>query len=245
MMLTINIGYQPGERCQRAISEIVGRVRSRRLKLQFFPITYESIAKPTTAFHLLLLDGSRESWEWYDIVASMRRKEMRMPIILILASGVLKEKVVRVKEDKGLLIIDDTTLMEGLFRKIFVVPEDDRKIVLFVDDDPNVLSGYRRAFYKAPYEVLTAESAQEALEMLKMEQVDLMVTDIKMPGMHGFQLIEEVRKVNDRLPIIVCSGYHKMKEDSDLFFLNVAAFVSKPVDMSILSETIRRVLASQ
>lgn len=243
MKLTINIGYQPGERCQRAISEIVGRVRSSRLKLQFFPITYESIAKADIALHILLLDGSRESWEWYDIVAFMRRKDMRIPVILILANGVLKEKVVRVKEDKGLLIIDDTTMMESLFRKIFVVPED-KKVVLFVDDDPNVLSGYKRSFYKAPYEILTAESAQEALETLRLEDVDVMVTDIKMPGMHGFQLIEEVRKVNKRIPIIVCSGYHKMKEDSDLFFLNVAAFISKPVDMSILSETIRRVLAN-
>jgi DNA-binding NtrC family response regulator len=65
--------------------------------------------------------------------------------------------------------------------------------VLFVDDDPNMLAAARRTLRKEAYEILTAESAAEAVKLLLRVQVDVVVSDQGMSGMRGEELLEFVR----------------------------------------------------
>ena len=72
--------------------------------------------------------------------------------------------------------------------------------VLFVDDEANVLSALRHALHKENYDILTAASAQEALDTLKIESVDVIVSDDQMPGMLGSEMLAIVQK---EYPLIV------------------------------------------
>lgn len=242
-MTALNIGYQPFDQSQKTLGGLVERLQPSRIKTSLFPIAYDTLSQSSVKYHILLLNSTPSDWEWLDILLQMRQSQRQIPIILLVPKGSLKEKITRLREDRSLLVIDDPALLEGILKKFFAPPPEVKKRVLFVDDDPNVLSGYNRTFYKAPWEVLTASGARQAIEMLGTQKIDLLVTDIKMPGMHGFQLIEEIRKENRDLPIIVCSGYHGMKKDADVFFLNVSAFIEKPVNMATLLETINRILS--
>ncbi|BCN92485.1 hypothetical protein THMIRHAM_02700 [Thiomicrorhabdus immobilis] len=79
--------------------------------------------------------------------------------------------------------------------------------VLVVDDEVDVMSVAKAYLEYAGYEVVTADSGKMALEVLEKEHFDLIITDVIMPGMTGFELLEEVEKRFPDLPSIVCSGF--------------------------------------
>ncbi|MDB5790775.1 MAG: chemotaxis protein CheY, partial [Massilia sp.] len=65
--------------------------------------------------------------------------------------------------------------------------------ILCVDDEPNILSALRRLFRSQGYEVLTAQSAREGLAVLEARPVDVVISDMRMPGMDGVQFLEQAR----------------------------------------------------
>ena len=65
--------------------------------------------------------------------------------------------------------------------------------ILCVDDEPNIVAALRRLFRSSGYQVLTATSGAEALALLAQEPVNLIISDMRMPGMDGAQLLEKVR----------------------------------------------------
>ena len=66
--------------------------------------------------------------------------------------------------------------------------------VLFVDDEPNILTALRQLFRSTGYRVLTAESGSAALELLEHDSVDVVISDMCMPTMNGAELLEHIRK---------------------------------------------------
>jgi DNA-binding NtrC family response regulator len=117
------------------------------------------------------------------------------------------------------------------------------KKILFIDDNVNILNSYGRAFRNNPWQCFFAQSGPEALRLLKEHAVDMVVTDIKMPEMHGIELIAKIRKEFRTKPIIVISGYPKIKDDPELTFHDVAAFLEKPVDVDVLKKTLAGLLS--
>ena len=79
--------------------------------------------------------------------------------------------------------------------------------LLLVDDESSVLSALRRLFRPHGYQLLQATSGQEALEMLKDEPVDLIISDMRMPGMDGAQFLEASRLLAPEAIRILLTGY--------------------------------------
>jgi HD-like signal output (HDOD) protein/CheY-like chemotaxis protein len=79
--------------------------------------------------------------------------------------------------------------------------------VLFVDDEINVLQSIKRGFLNAPFEVLTATGPHEALDLLAQEDVDIVVTDFRMPHMDGLKFLQHVRERYPRTARVILSGY--------------------------------------
>ncbi len=111
--------------------------------------------------------------------------------------------------------------------------------VLFVDDEPRVLEAIQRMLSDAAgsWEVLTASSGEKALEMLEKSSFDVIVTDIRMPGMDGGTLLA---KVNERWPSItriVLSG-HTDQEHALRAMGSAHQFLSKPCSPKVLTEVV-------
>jgi YesN/AraC family two-component response regulator len=87
-------------------------------------------------------------------------------------------------------------------------PPTPPRTVLFVDDEPAVSDGLRRLMrpQAARWRVLTAGGGEEALAVLARERVDVLVTDLRMPGMDGVALLERVRAAHPGIARIVLSG---------------------------------------
>lgn len=83
----------------------------------------------------------------------------------------------------------------------------DPPVVLFVDDEPSILSALRRLFRPQGYKVLLAESGRMGLELLETEKVDLVVSDMRMPEMDGATLLEKVRERWPTVGRILLTGY--------------------------------------
>ncbi len=115
--------------------------------------------------------------------------------------------------------------------------------VLFVDDDERVLNALR-ALFREPFEVVTAESGAAALELLKANPVQIVVSDQRMPGMTGVELLREIRKSAPRTVRILLTGY------SDLAAMvgsinegEVFRFVKKPWDNDEIQDVMKEAAA--
>ena len=83
----------------------------------------------------------------------------------------------------------------------------EKKTVLFVDDEERVLNCLRGGLLDEPYKTLFAESGQEALEILKQNEVQVIVTDMRMPDMNGLELLKIVKEEYPNIVRMVLSGY--------------------------------------
>ncbi len=114
--------------------------------------------------------------------------------------------------------------------------------ILVVDDDAIVIKSCKRILEAEGLEVYTVPSADEALEMIKKYEFDLLLIDVKMPKHDGMFLMREILKVIPEMPIIVMSGYPTPETVSDVLKLGATQFIPKPFRPDELIKTIRPVL---
>lgn len=117
----------------------------------------------------------------------------------------------------------------------------EKRRILFVDDEPKILQGLRRMLrsMRHEWEMGFAESGPEALEMLEREPFDVIVSDMRMPGMDGSQLLSQVKQCYPMIVRIVLSGHseHEMIMKS---VLTAHQYLSKPCDSKTLISTVSR-----
>ena len=111
--------------------------------------------------------------------------------------------------------------------------EEDKMTILIVDDEKNTREGLARAL-KRQYRVFTAESAETALSVLSEETVDLMLSDIRMPGEDGLSLLKTVRQ---RYPSVLCillTAYGSIETSVEAMKSGAYDFLTKPVNLDQL-----------
>jgi YesN/AraC family two-component response regulator len=99
-------------------------------------------------------------------------------------------------------------------------------------------------FKEESLKIITATSPELALKHISSMDLDLIVTDIKMPGIHGLELIEEIRKKDSDIPIIIYTAFRGMKEDYIVRLYNIEAYYIKPIDWNHLYKKVKQMAAS-
>jgi len=110
----------------------------------------------------------------------------------------------------------------------------DEKKILVVDDEVLILDILKEAFGSAGYTVLTAESAEDALKILKDESVMVMFLDIKLPGMSGVELCKKIRVENQVGIIHALTGYSNIYGLLECRAAGFDDFLVKPVKINLL-----------
>ena len=112
--------------------------------------------------------------------------------------------------------------------------------VLLVEDEQSMLFTLTNLLRHRGHEVIAASSAEKGLEALGNDQVDLVISDLRLPGMDGISLVAEVReRCEDVVPIII-SAYGTLRNAIDALKLSVCDFLRKPFDLSTFEEAISR-----
>ena len=114
--------------------------------------------------------------------------------------------------------------------------------ILIVDDDASVRESLKRVLEYEDYTVLAAENGPKALEILGERRVDLVLLDVKMPGMDGLEVLERARKLHSDLVCIMVSGHGSVQTAVEATKLGAFDFLEKPPDRDRLLLTIRNAL---
>jgi DNA-binding NtrC family response regulator len=118
------------------------------------------------------------------------------------------------------------------------------KRILVVDDDANIRLIFQTMLNRDGYEVVTASSGIQALELLLEMNPDLVILDIKMPDIHGLEVLSLIREAENDVPVIICSAFEGMKDDFAIKSCNVFEYLVKPIDLKVLTSVVKRALAA-
>jgi CheY-like chemotaxis protein len=117
------------------------------------------------------------------------------------------------------------------------------KRILIVDDEENIRMLFKEELEEEGYEVDIAANGLEALEKLKGSAFDLVLLDIKMPGMDGIQALNAIKNSNKDQAVILCSAYGEFKQDLSSWVSD--GYVVKSADTRELKQTIQKILGSE
>ncbi len=117
--------------------------------------------------------------------------------------------------------------------------------ILILDDDKNTLEGLKAALSGNTYTVLTTDSAIEALQMLDDENVDLILSDLKMPEMSGLELTKKIKTKHPETIVILLTAYGTIETAVEAMQLGAFDFLTKPVNLDAVEFAIKRALASK
>ena len=112
--------------------------------------------------------------------------------------------------------------------------------ILLVDDEEHIRLLFKEELEEEGYTISLASNGFEALEVLRSDRFDLVVLDVKMPGMDGIQTLNEIKKLNKDQRVILCSAYGEYQQDFSSWVSD--AYVVKSADTRELKETIKKVL---
>ena len=105
---------------------------------------------------------------------------------------------------------------------------DGRSRVLVVDDESSIRELLAKTLALAEYDVDTAPDGRAALERLRLGHYDLLIADLKMPGMDGLTLIREAKRLKADMPVIIITGFSTESSAIEAVNLGVAGYLTKP-----------------
>ncbi len=118
-----------------------------------------------------------------------------------------------------------------------------KKRILVVDDEEGLRLLYKEELEDEGWAVLLASSGEDALKMLDKELSDLVLLDIKMPGMDGVEVLRRVKEKWKDLPVILCTAYPHYKHDFGTWASD--AYVIKSSDLTELKQVIKDILGKK
>ena len=119
--------------------------------------------------------------------------------------------------------------------------------ILIVDDEALVTRSIKRLLNKKGYEVFMAKNGMEAIEEVKKEEFDLIISDVRMPGIDGVEMIKNIRNYlkdsnKKHIPEILISGYADENKYEEAVNLGVKEYLFKPFDTRIFLEAVEKIL---
>ena len=114
--------------------------------------------------------------------------------------------------------------------------------VLVVDDHPSAREAVSDVLRQAGYDVATCASATEALARLAHQPVDVIVTDLQMPGMNGLEVKDRLATIGNTIPVIFITAHDEVGVREKALTAGALAFLRKPFDDELLVKTVRQAL---
>lgn len=106
--------------------------------------------------------------------------------------------------------------------------------ILIVEDDFSLKRLFSRTLQRNNYQTFEADCAEQALDILDQESIDLIVTDVMMPGMNGFEFTKQLRDAQMDLPILIITAKSDIMDKQSGFFAGADDYMVKPIDINEL-----------
>lgn len=112
--------------------------------------------------------------------------------------------------------------------------------VLVIDDDKPTLMMFRLTLSAYGFDVLTAENGREGLEIFSHDRPRIVLTDIKMPGMNGIEVLKRIKEIDPTAEVIVITGHGDMDLAIQALNLDATDFINKPIQRHLLEQALER-----
>jgi DNA-binding response OmpR family regulator len=119
---------------------------------------------------------------------------------------------------------------------------DTKAKILVIDDEESIRSLLATILRRKGYNVILAENGQNGLERFREEHPDVIVLDLKMPGMDGLTVLQEIRRADSSQPVIVLTGAGTPENEQQVRALGVSEFVEKEFSLHHLGDALKRLL---
>lgn len=116
--------------------------------------------------------------------------------------------------------------------------------VLVVDDDPKILFAFHEVLRKAGYKSIAARNGKDALRKIVSERPNMVFMDITMPKLDGLEVLQQMKTQNQRVPVVIITGYGTMQTAIKAMQLGAFEYLTKPLDVGMIREVARKALAS-
>jgi signal transduction histidine kinase len=120
----------------------------------------------------------------------------------------------------------------------------DQVNLLIVDDERGPMESLRMIF-KPLYNVFTASGGPQALEVIRARPIDVVTLDLKMPGMSGVEVMERIKQHDPDIEVVIVTGYSSLETAIRGLRFRAFDYISKPFDVSEISEIVRRAVAQR
>ncbi|GJQ61860.1 MAG: acetoacetate metabolism regulatory protein AtoC [Melioribacteraceae bacterium] len=112
--------------------------------------------------------------------------------------------------------------------------------ILIADDEKSILLSLKSYLKKKGYEVFTAEDGDAALEFIKSNRIDFLLTDFRMPGKNGFELLADVKKFNPNIDVVVITAFGTIEDAVKFMKEGAYDYLTKPIDLDELDLLLAR-----
>lgn len=119
----------------------------------------------------------------------------------------------------------------------------EKSSVLIVDDEPAIREGMKRIFTQQGFSVETSPSGYDALERIQKSEFHIVLTDLKMPGMNGLEVLRSIRILQPDVPVIIITGYSTVPSAVEAIKSGAADYIAKPFTPDQISQKVREVLS--
>lgn len=117
-----------------------------------------------------------------------------------------------------------------------------KQVILIVDDEEGLREGLSKLLESEGYAALSAESGEQALQILQQSHIDLVLTDMRMPGMDGIELLKKIRERHPNVGVIILTGYGQIESYIEAMNFGAIEYVSKPFKVNELKFIVNKVL---
>ena len=112
--------------------------------------------------------------------------------------------------------------------------------ILLIDDEPAQITSIKSFLKRRTYSVLTANSGEEGLSFINEGNIDLVLTDFRMPEMNGLEVVQQIKKSNPDIPVVVITAYSDTKDAIKVMKEGAFDYLSKPIDLDELEILVKK-----
>jgi two-component system, NtrC family, response regulator HydG len=196
-----------------------------------------------THFDIMFIDVVMPGIDGFKTLEEIKKIDPKTKVIIMTGYDIedLVEKAI--SRGASTCISKPIDNMDKLLQLLRAVKEDlVQTFILVVDDEFSIRETLRGVLEDKGYQVTVAEDGHTAIEMAKKTHFDIMFIDVMMPGIDGFKMLEEIKKVDPKTKVIMMTGYNIEDFVEKAISLGAFAYISKPINMvELLQLTIKAI----
>ncbi len=180
-------------------------------------------------FDLLISDVMMPEMDGFTLVSTVKKDKALKRIPIIMCTAVSEQKAVLKALELGVCDYITKPIKAGmLIEKVSNAIANSHGAVLIVDDEEFLLDLLKRTLDRAGYKVIPANSAEQALQILETHKVSVIISDITMPGISGFDLLATVKEKKPHLPVLLMTGYGGEHSKAEVLAAGADGYITKP-----------------